>query len=94
MWFWKPSQPDLGQVLDRLARIESDTKLLRLEWQETYDKVSHLVGRLRKRDRDAANAGTPPTGDVPPAAALGPTDQKVELWRRAALIRGNHVVQR
>lgn len=49
------SKPELSlkEVSSRLNEIESQTKLLRLEWNEVYDKLAHALDRLSKRNARA-----------------------------------------
>lgn len=38
----------------RLDRLESDLKLLRAEWEDTYERVIRALRRLNKRAQDLA----------------------------------------
>ena len=33
----------------RIDRLEHDVRMLRLEWEETYDKVHRLLGKVARR---------------------------------------------
>lgn len=62
-------QPDLASLHARLVSLESDVKLIRLEWQEAFDKITRAFERWRKRvkqlqDSEEQNATN---GDQDPA---------------------------
>jgi hypothetical protein len=80
--FWNRRRTDHDE---RIAALESTVKLLRVEWEEVYDKMQNALARLRKRDRDA---------DKAQAAADEPENGngRAALWARAKhLLRGDHV---
>jgi len=61
-WFRSDPTPEdvLRTVRDQLGQLErglehqqADVKTLRLEWEETYDKVHKMMQRMNKRARDA-----------------------------------------
>jgi len=43
------SHTEMELLLARFDRLESEIKGIRTEWNDTYDKVSHLYDRTRKR---------------------------------------------
>lgn len=47
----------------RIAILEQEIKSLRLEWNETYDKIAHQFDRLRKRQKAALEAPEPEAGN-------------------------------
>lgn len=40
---------ELAALRDQVESLERTTKSIRLEWEETYDKVHHLMARVTKR---------------------------------------------
>lgn len=72
-----PSPPPLPDpwtdVQRRLAELEHGMKLLRLEWEETYDKVHRLLGKVARRSRDLQReAEAPPEIDERRPEAVSP----------------------
>jgi len=51
----------LEKVTDGIVDLERDMRGLKLEWQETYDKIHRLFGRIAKRQ--AIDFPTEPIGD-------------------------------
>lgn len=59
MWKWLTERlPDVGDErlrakvrdhADRLEQLERTVKALKLEWEESYDKLHHLMARVTKR---------------------------------------------
>lgn len=41
----------LVEVTDRLEAMERTVKNLKLEWEESYDKLHHLMARVTKRSK-------------------------------------------
>lgn len=80
--FWNRPKPP-SDVENRLAAVETGLKLVRLEMEDTLEKVLAALARLRKRDRDAVK-DEPIAPAQPPTAATG----RAELWKRAAEILG------
>jgi len=73
--------PDLGDVLKRFDRLESQVKLLRTEWGEVHSRLDTVVRRgvrlgvLERKD-----------GEGPPPAEPPPPTTRAELlkrWREA-----------
>lgn len=76
------------ELLARIDALETAVKLLRVEWEEVYDKTTNALARLRKRDKDANKADVPESAT--PAVA-----GKADLWARAApLLNGGRNVRR
>jgi len=88
MAFWNRPKTDLSSLENRIVALETQVKSVRLEWDGTYEKMSGLMARFRKRDRDAEKAGTGPVGEIVSEAPAG--GPKAELWRRAAHLRGQN----
>lgn len=61
---------------NRLSAVETGLKLVRLEVEESLEKVTAALARLRKRDRDAAGPVAPPEET--------PADKRAALWARAS----------
>ena len=61
-WFFnrQPSPPSAEKRLleaeVRLETLERELKNLRLEWEESYDKLHHLMSRVTKRAKDLQRA--------------------------------------
>lgn len=60
MWpFRNPSKPQvdpLGPLVKDVAELQDDMRRLKLEWEDTYERVHRALARLNKRARDAAAA--------------------------------------
>jgi hypothetical protein len=82
---WFKQDDSVRALAGRVDALETAVKLLRVEWEEVYDKVTAAVARNRKRDRDAERAAAP--HDVSPNAN-GPAS-KAALWARA-----QHLIRR
>lgn len=86
MWpFKRPAPP--ASVLERLDTLERGHKLLRMEWEETYDKVVRALGRINKRAALIAQAQEEVREDAPgsPAGGQVPSDpfsEQVRALRR------------
>lgn len=86
--FWNRPRTDETALLQRVEALETQVKLLRVEWEEVYDKVSNALARARKRERDAEKPNAP-HDEADPAA------KRAALWRQAApLLRGGDHVRR
>lgn len=81
--------PDLDERLDALER---SVKRLRLEWEDVYEKVARLMGRIAKRQaliethesREDAPGSTIPAGGV-----ADPITAAVLARRRAHGVHNN-----
>lgn len=53
MWPFRDKQtlsPGIpSEIQDRLHSLEHELKLIRIEWEEVYDKITHAFDRERKR---------------------------------------------
>ncbi len=72
---------------ERLDKLESEFRSLKIEWLETYDKVHRLYHRLNQRDRykrekDAAEAANNDGGAIDPYAGLDPVSRRILARRR------------
>lgn len=87
--FWNRRETDLGPIEQRLAALETAVKLLQVEWNEVYDKITAAQARDRKRDRDAQRASA-----LAPPVAPDPASRKAALWRQAAeVLKGGRNVR-
>jgi len=80
--FRRSPVPTTKEFSSRLDEIESQMRLLRMEWQETYDKVHHALDRVVKRwnrsQEAPGNVNQQTDGDQKPVQMdLG------ELWKIA-----------
>lgn len=50
-FFPQASAADLELVKSRLTTLETEMRSVKLEWADTYDKILHLVDRLKKRQK-------------------------------------------
>jgi hypothetical protein len=79
----KPASPDLRE---RLEVLERSFKSLRLEWDETYDRVSRLMGRIAKRaalDQKRAEEAS----DVDPGSTNGPPPDVDDFSKQVLALR-------
>ena len=53
-------QESLVKLTDRLDDQQRSIRTLKLEWEETYDKIHRLFGRIAKRTALDAPPPTPP----------------------------------
>ncbi len=68
---------------ERVAKLESDVKQLRLEWEETYESVNRALRKLSKREQRALQEETEPQS-VP--AAVQTKDQLRAYARQKGLL--------
>jgi len=87
---FKRTAKALGRLDDRLEKLadgvtdlERSMRALKLEWEETYDKIHRLFGRIAKRQ--AIDHPAPP---LPPEVPEAPADGLDEI-SRAILARRN-----
>ena len=73
----------LEKLTDGLIDLERDMRSLKLEWEETYDKIHRLFGRIAKRQA----IDTPPLPG-PPEQPENPGDGLDDI-SRAILARRN-----
>jgi len=78
---------------DRLAHIVADAGLLRVEWSEVLDKISHWASRQAGRDRKAVNRSLEKLAEDAPGPTISaepaPTT-KAELRRVLASRSGRN----
>lgn len=72
---------------ERLDKLESEFRSLKLEWLEVYDKIHKLYHRLNQRDRYqrdkvAAQDANGDEGVVGPARAIDKVSQRILARRR------------
>lgn len=81
------SKERVRELEHRLVNAESEIRTLRIEWQETYDKIHRLYHRLNQRDRyqdrkqaavEEANGG----GSQGPVNAIDVVSQRILARRR------------
>ena len=70
-WPWSKSNPSpepvLSDVEQRVLKLESEFKAIRLEWNDAFEKLARLADRIRKRqERSLSGDGesTEKTGQV------------------------------
>lgn len=75
----------LRELQDRLETVERDVKRLRLEWEDSYDRLRHIMGRLNKRAaREQQADGEQPTPEpTPPELGRPMTAREAALWEIA-----------
>lgn len=96
MWPFRgrPASPDL---IERIETLERASRSLRLEWEDTLEKLTRIIGRLSKRaalERQRALAATAEgeTAEDAPGSPIGgpdgggheldPFSQRVKALRR------------
>jgi len=80
----------LKDMAERLETVERDFKRLRLEWEDTYDRLRVLMQRIAKRAQrvdegspeDTGPAPSPETGNGPVLSPHHQTIQQKILERR------------
>lgn len=83
-----PPVQEIAALSARISQIETDVKLMKLEWQETYDKVTRTFERWRKRaskleeEKEATDAETGLNGDI---SAMN-CEQLTRLARRRGVL--------
>lgn len=87
--FGTKKAPDrLGERVDQL-RDDCDTllrhmKAIRLEWEETYDKIARLFGRIAKRTAiDNPPPGPPMVPENPPEDGMDDISRSIHQRRKA-----------
>ncbi len=86
-------------LADRILTLEGQVKALRLEWDDTFERLERILGRLNKRAARAAQADAEPhdpeagkglvagDGKDPFLEALDPISRQVwERRRRSGLL--------
>jgi len=85
MWPFSKSIPT-----KELAALQADMRTLRLEWEDTYERVLHALRRLSKRAQDAKEKDGVPER-VDPRMPVGLDEKSAAIWRRR-LTRGGEGV--
>lgn len=57
MWPFKP-KPASPDLVERIETLERGLRSLRLDWDDTYEKIARMMGRIAKRQALAARAET------------------------------------
>ena len=73
----------LEKLTDGLIDLEREMRSLKLEWEETYDKIHRLFGRIAKRQA----IDTPPLPGPPPVVET--PDDGLDEISRAIIARRN-----
>lgn len=77
-------QERIEELSDTAVDLRRQMRTLKLEWEETYDKIHRLFGRIAKRQAiDHPPAGSVPSPDEPRSGAVDEISAKI-LARRAA----------
>jgi len=88
-------ESSVRSLKDEIAALERQSKSMKLEWEEAYDKLHHLMARITKRaktraaeaDDDAveppqpALSGMRPAGDSDPASRVLGTHDTLQRMR-------------
>lgn len=77
------SEAKVRDILDRLEKLERSLKALELEWEDAYDKLRHMMGRVAKR----AEALERSEQQIEHGVALPPATGIAGLSPRAAQIQ-------
>jgi hypothetical protein len=83
MWPFKPKPAPPG-LDERLETLERAVRSLRLDWEDTYEKIARLMSRIAKRQALAARAETAEDAPESPNAegpALDDFSQRVLAQR-------------
>lgn len=81
-------QTRLAAVEERCEVLERQRKQLRLEWEETYDKVSHQMSRISRRVASSKSSnGELPTGEDIAENQLGADPISQSILRRRGMPR-------
>jgi len=83
--FRSPPNKKINEFNTRLDALEHEMRLMRLEWQESYDKIHHALDRVGKRWQrlTAPNNGSDET--VPKQAVT--TEDLWKIARQRGLLR-------
>ena len=58
----KPASPEL---IERIETLERGLRNLRIDWDDTYEKLTRILGRITKRDALARARGAETPEDAP-----------------------------
>lgn len=67
----------VSELEEELRKVKLDLRDVKLEWENTYDKLRHLMGRIAKRSAIMQSESTLPEGESAGGSAdgLGPTSE-------------------
>ncbi len=99
---FEKAEADLRELRTSVEALERSMKSIALEWEETYDKMKHLMARITKRaqtaDReknddssttqDASTAANGGPQALDPSPVLGTHSRLQEMRRRRGLLQG------
>ena len=75
-WFWRSPERSrrIRELEEDLEKFRSEMKRLRLEWEDTYDRLKHMMGRIAKRSAiiEAQTDSTEPEEPATSHAVNGP----------------------
>ena len=77
-------EENLAELRDRQDDLHRTIRMLKLEWEETYDKIHRLFGRIAKRTAiDTPPLQTPEPPADPPSDAIDEISAKIHARRNA-----------
>jgi len=88
--FWTDEKRErrLRELQERCEKLERDMHALKLDWENTYDKVRQMMGRIAKRaemlhdeaEKNGRLYPSEPSADAPnsPAEALTPRQRALQ----------------
>ncbi len=92
MFSWLKHHKRLHDLEERVDLVERDSKKMRLEWEDTYDKLRAIVQRIVKRAQrieQLSPEGTPPEGEPEnlPPGGTSQLNQRQSLIQQKILAR-------
>lgn len=94
-WFHRESTSNTPAepIGERLSKIETDLRLLRTEWEDTYERVMRALRRLNKRaqdlaakeEREAETREVAPESAIPGMPSLDPISAAIIARRNRAV---------
>jgi hypothetical protein len=88
MWPFRRKDPS-PDLLERIDALERGHKRMRLEWEETYDKVARMMGRIAKRAKLDETREDAPGSTIPGGMGADPMSQAILARRRRGLLPNN-----
>jgi len=99
---FEKAEGDLRDLKSSVEALERSMKSISLEWEETYDKMKHLMARITKRAQTADREKNDDTSTAPdarrdenggpqaldPSPVLGTHSRLQEMRRRRGLLQG------
>lgn len=64
MWPFRRKQPPI-ELVERLETLERGLRGVRMEWDDTYEKLMRILGRITKRAALAQRRGAETPEDAP-----------------------------